>query len=47
MTSQQIKSLFSGWGQLKQKGKLKLIDVENSKESKDDSYLSYQGILSF
>ena len=45
VTSQQIKSLFSRWSQLKQKGKL--TDVEDSKEPKDDSYLSYQGILSF
>ena len=41
MTSQQIKSLFSRWSQLKQKGKL--IDAENSEEPEDDSYLSYQG----
>ena len=37
VTSQQIKSLFSRWSQLEQKGKL--IDVENSKEHEDDSYL--------
>ena len=37
MTSQQIKALFSRWSQLEQKGKL--IDVENSKEHEDDSYL--------
>lgn len=41
VTSQQIKSLFSRWSQLKQKGKL--IDAENSEEPEDDSYLSYQG----
>ena len=33
VTSQQIKSLFSRWSQLKQKGKL--IDAENSEEPED------------
>ena len=46
VTPQQIKSLFSRWSQLKQKGKL--MDTHNTEwpgdDPEDDSYLPYQGI---